>query len=206
MQKRIPWTEKDLDKLRSEYADRRTADIALEIGRPVQSVYAMAYKLGLKKSQEFLSSDASGRNHLAKVGAKTRFQKGVRTWNTGRLGLCIGGRETQFKPGSTPHNVLPVGTVILASIGFLKVKTAEPNQWQWVHKKNWQEVNGPIPKGMVLCFKDGNRENCAVDNLELLPRAEVMKRNSVHNLPPEITQLVLLRGAIVRKINKRKTS
>jgi hypothetical protein len=203
MQKRKPFTAFELEKLRDEYPIRRTADIAEEMGRTVHSVYRMAYLLDLKKSAAFLASDASGRNHLATAGQKTRFQKGHHNWNTGKTGLCMGGKETQFKPGGIPHNALPVGSIIKATIGYLKIKVAEPNAWRWLHKKNWEDTNGPIPKGMVLAFKDGDHDNCAVDNLELLTRKQIMARNTLHNYPPQITELVHLRAAIVRKINKR---
>ncbi len=73
-----------------------------------------------------------------------------------------------------------------------------------MHIINWEAVNGPLPKGHALVFKDGNKQNTAVENLELLSRAELMRRNSYHtNYPKEVAQLVQLRGAITRQINKR---
>jgi hypothetical protein len=39
----------------------------------------------------------------------------------------------------------------------------------------WERLNGELPPGHALYFKDGNRLNTAVDNLELISRAELMR-------------------------------
>ncbi len=56
----------------------------------------------------------------------------------------------------------------------------------------------------AVAFKDGNKQNIALDNLELVSRADLMKRNSYHNYGKEIAQLVQLKGAVTRQINKRE--
>ena len=38
----------------------------------------------------------------------------------------------------------------------------------------------------------------------MVTRAELMRRNSVHNRGPEIARIHQLKGAIMRQINKRK--
>ena len=44
----------------------------------------------------------------------------------------------------------------------------------------------------------------ALDALELVSRAELMRRNSRHaRYPPEVNQLIQLKGALNRKINAR---
>lgn len=199
---RVYWTPEQETALRTRYADERTEVIAADIGRPVRGVYQKAKDLGLRKSAAFLASPASGRTN-GRQGIGTRFEKGQAAWNKGMKGLQIGGEATQFKAGTMPHNHVPVGTVVMATDGYLKVKVAEPKQWRWLHRMNWEETHGPIPKGMTLIFKDGKHENCAVDNLELLSRADLMKRNTVHNLPKELAEIVQLRGALNRQINKR---
>jgi hypothetical protein len=60
------------------------------------------------------------------------------------------------------------------------------------------------PKGMALIFKDGNKLNCEIENLELVSRKDLMLRNNVHQYGPEIAQLVQLRGAITRQINRKE--
>ena len=34
----------------------------------------------------------------------------------------------------------------------------------------WEEAHGPVPKGMMIYFKDGDRTNCELENLMLVER------------------------------------
>jgi len=85
--------------------------------------------------------------------------------------------------------------------GYIKRKIAEPKTWVYVHRCEWERARGPIPKTHALTFKDGNKANVSLDNLELRSKREMMLRNSVHNLPPELVQVIQLQGALQRKIN-----
>ena len=60
-----------------------------------------------------------------------------------------------------------------------------------------------MPQGHAVVFKNGNKADIRIENLELITRRELMARNTVHNLPPAIVQVVQLRGALVRQINRR---
>ena len=42
-----------------------------------------------------------------------------------------------------------------------------------------------------------------IDRVELITRAELMRRNTRHNLPEEIKELVILKYRITRAINRR---
>ena len=54
-----------------------------------------------------------------------------------------------------------------------------------------------------MVFRDEDNRNFAGENLELISRADLMRRNSYLHLPPEIAQIVQLRGALTAKINRR---
>ncbi|WP_243470316.1 hypothetical protein [Vreelandella lionensis] len=54
-----------------------------------------------------------------------------------------------------------------------------------------------------MIFRDSNSRNFAPANLELISRADLMRRNSYLNLPEPLPQIVQLRGALNRKINRR---
>jgi hypothetical protein len=135
----------------------------------------------------------------------TRFEKGHATWNKGKKGWnpekC---KATHFKKGTRPPNYRPVGTIRVVD-GYQEIKMAEGmRQWRQLHRVIWERLCGPIPKGSNLIFRDGNRLNISIVNLELVTKAENMKRNSYHtNYPKEIAQLIQLQGAINRQINKR---
>lgn len=46
-------------------------------------------------------------------------------------------------------------------------KVAGKYRQMYIHRATWELVNGPIPKGMVINHKDGNRVNNHIDNLEI---------------------------------------
>lgn len=43
------------------------------------------------------------------------------------------------------------------------------------HRWVWENINGPIPKGMDIHHKDGNKDNNEVENLEMLSRSDHQK-------------------------------
>ena len=59
--KRRRWQTGELDTLRRMYADVRTEEIAVELGRTLRQVYLAAARLGLKKSAAYLASPAAYR-------------------------------------------------------------------------------------------------------------------------------------------------
>ena len=204
MSARRAWSKADDALLRELYPTMPAKALAERLGRAVSAIYKRCWHLKLSKSPEFLASAASGRTMPGEQrGAATRFQPGNKPWTLGRLGIRMA-QHTEFKKGSVPHNHLPVGTVVMATIGYLKVKLAEPKTWALLHRHNWEQANGPIPPGHNLVFKDGNRRNCAVENLELVDRREWMRRNSMHQMPPELQELSRLKGVLNRTITHQE--
>lgn len=208
---RIQWTLEQEQALRDRYPHERTDMIALAIGIPVARCYAKASALGLKKSTEFMASPASGRTN-GRQGAGTRFEKGHTTWNKGMKGLDIGGKATRFQPGIQPHNTKAVGDYRITKDGTLqrKIGTAKGSnsqRWRGVHELVWIEANGPLPPKHICVFKPGMKtaelEQITADKVECISLAENMRRNTYHNYPKEIAQLIQLRGAVQRKINRR---
>ena len=68
----------------------------------------------------------------------------------------------------------------------------------------WEEHHGEVPRGYRISFRDGTPLNCEIDNLYLVTVEEMMRRNTIHNYPEEIRDLVHLRGVVTREINKQK--
>ena len=115
-----------------------------------------------------------------KTGRTGCFPKGSIPPNKGRKGVCAPGSEKGwFKKGSLSGRAAkvakPIGTERVAKGGYLqrKVNNDMPFQrrWKMVHILNWEAVNGPMPDGHALKCRDGNRQNTAADNWELVPRA-----------------------------------
>ncbi len=205
---RTTWSKDQDAELVRRYPDEKAADIAKDFSLSLHIVYARAKKLGLEKSAAFNANPAmSGRTDGAR-GQSGRFRKGQKVWNKG-IRFTAGGRsaETRFKPGSLPFNHMPVGSERLSNDGYLQRKMTEtgypPRDWVAVHILTWIEHNGPVPEGHAVVFKDGNRKNGVIENLECISRADLMKRNTRHNLPKELNEIIQLRAVLSRQINKR---
>lgn len=195
--------------LRRLYPHVASAKLAELFGCGVTAIYRKAEKLGLRKSDDFLKSPAGGRLRPgSEVGLSGRFRPGHNTWNKGMKGLDIGGKATRFQPGHRGGKAAeiykPIGTERVSKDGYLERKIHDgmplQSRWRAVHLLVWEEANGPLPASHAIAFKDGNKRNTALDNLECISRAELMRRNTVHNLPPELKEVVQLKGAINRKI------
>lgn len=206
-----PWTPTEVEMLTRLYADTPTAELASLFGRPAHSVFGKARSLGLSKSSDFFESAASGRLRRGEnVGKATRFQKGHVPANKGlrRPGFSPGRMgEGQFRKGEKPKNWKPVGSERIFG-GYLQRKMTDtgypPRDWKFVHRLVWEAANGPIPSGHVVIFKDGNRSNVALPNLELVNRAELGRKNVIWNrYPRELAETICLAGALKRKINRR---
>jgi hypothetical protein len=209
---RHAWTAEQVAVLEARYADTRAADLAAELGLRESQVYQKARALGLAKSAAFLRSEVSGRLLYGhERGGATRFQKGQVPHNKGlrRPGWHRGRmRETQFKKGENPHTWQPVGTEVVRD-GYVWIKWSDDHRptyknWKSKHQWLWEQAHGPVPAGHIVRFKDGNRANFALDNLECVSRAEHARTKGLHTLPPEVVKVHQLRGAIMRQINKRQ--
>jgi len=217
--KRRPWNAGETALLLACFAEKRTEDVAIALGRTPAQISRMAYKLGLKKSPGYLATmQAETNRKLEAAGERSRFPKGNVPVNKGvkNPGVSPGRMaETQFRKGGRSRNWRTVGTVVTDTDGYLRVKIREqiPGEatgmgncrvWPFLHRHTWEKANGPIPAGHALIFKDRDRRNTSLDNLELLSRADLMRRNTLHNLPPELVEVIQLRGVVNRAINRRQ--
>lgn len=209
-----PWIKKEDRALRTLYPHLRTDDVARILGRPTSSVYQRAAKLRIKKSAAYNISPLSGRmvKGYAPHGHAYRFAKGHVPANKGlrRLGWAPGRmRETQFKKGQFPANHDPdfyvLGALRVNADNYIDMRISfdkGARGWKPLHRILWEDEHGPIPKGHALCFRDHDSLNVCLENLELLTRAELMKRNSIHNLPRPLVQTIQALGQLKRRIHE----
>ena len=213
---RAVWTEQQLDVLRALYPCYKSEDVGFMVGHPLQAVYRKANALGLKKTAEFVAAESA--RQLARPDhpmRETRFQKGLVPWNKGTKGIAgvqEACRATYFSPGQSPHNTRPIGSTKFDKSGVLlqKVSNAKGNnsaRWRGVHELVWVATHGPLPAKHIVVFKPGMKTNVldqiTLDRVECISLAENMKRNTRHNLPPELNEVVQLRAVLTRQINKR---
>lgn len=216
--KRMKWTPEMEAQLRKLYPHARTEDVAEQMGIRVRQVNAAAFRLRLHKSREYLASEQSTRLRPGSAPNAGTFKPGHATWNKG-MNYAAGGRsiETQFKPGHRGGRAAvlwrPVGSLRLTHDGTLQRKVTDTGNtardYVSVHKVVWEQAHGPVPPGHIVVFKPGLRtsdeESITLDRLELVSRAENMRRNSRHTrYPHEVNKLMQLKGVLTRKISQKE--
>lgn len=102
-----------------------------------------------------------------------------------------------FKPGNIPANLKQIGDIVVGKHGYLirkkQMKGTQWERWEFLHVATWEEHNGPVPDGMVVTFKDGDRSNCDIDNLMLVTKGEncILTRKGYRFKDPELTETAL---------------
>ena len=147
-----------------------------------------------------------GNRHLTN-GLITRFSKGHIPHNKGLKGICAQGCERGwFKKGHTPKNHKPVGSERVSIDGYVYIKIKESGTWVLKHVYTYEKHHGPIPQGMIVTFKDGNRQNCNIENLLLMNRSEsmIMTHFKLRAENPELMETGLLVSKIILQKNKVK--
>lgn len=203
------YTDAERALIRRHYPHRYTREVAAMIGVSERCIYSLASTMGLKKSPAFLKRELARQGErLRRVGARSRFEPGRPSWNAGKKGWCAPGCErTWFKKGFFPYNRDPefyvLGALKVSDDGYIVMRTSfKPGAsgWSLLHRVLWEDAHGPVPRGYCLAFKDGEPLNVCLENLELITRAELMRRNTIHNLPQPLKEVVQLRGALKRRI------
>lgn len=191
-----PWSPEDLAALAKIYPDTDNKTLARIYRRSEHSIKNQAILYGWKKSEA----------HMAKKPGC--FKAGSSPWNKGTNYSAPGTERTRFKKGHVPSSWKPIGTERVTKDGYLQRKLTDTGNatrdWVAVSHIEWEKYHGrPVPKGHAVVFRDEDSRNFACENLELISRADLMRRNSYLHLPPELAQIVQLRGALTAKINRR---
>jgi len=138
------------------------------------SVFVKGFNKAFKRDLTRVQLRRYGKRQGWVTGQDGKFKQGDIPYNKDKKGLTSRNKTT-FKKGNCPHNHTPIGTERLTTKDkYLKVKIAEPNVWIFKHRKVWQDNNGPLKKGQVLIFLDGNQMNCSISNIECVTRAELL--------------------------------
>lgn len=218
---RRPWTADEIETVRMNYAAWPDFLIAYLVGKSIHRVRRLARKIGLEKTGLYTNPHArlwSGYEHPNSVASRikpgtpppNKGKKMPKGWAPGRMAT------TQFKKGemsgAAQHNYVPVGTLrINSKDGYLERKVTDDHpvparRWVGVHRLVWEAANGPIPAGYRVAFKPGAKtadlDEITIDKLELVTAAEMMRRNTRHNLPLEINQAIQAKACLTRAINR----
>lgn len=176
------WTASDLEYMEAHFADTSNKDLAEHLGRTITSIQQKAMKMGLRKSEEYMSHCYSLRGQEPTLvpyryrKGNTPFNKGKKQWQYMRGDSLERVREHQFKKGHRPVNTKPVGHEYADKKGNVYVKTAHGARPRLKHIVEWEKANGrEVPENMVVTFADGDRQNFSPGNLILVSRSELMR-------------------------------
>lgn len=189
-------------EVRAFIAEHNKGKSAKELSDIIKSTFGVFYTTEQIKGYR-------ARHHL-NSGLTGCFEKGHTPHNKGSHTCYPGCVPTQFKKGNTPNNHRPVGSERINRDGYRERKVAEPNVWRAVHVITWEAVNGPVPKGHVVIFKDSDRMNCDISNLLPVTRAELARMNQRHliSTDPHLTEvgqnIARLISATTKKKKQRK--
>ncbi|EFD81353.1 phage protein [Fusobacterium animalis D11] len=149
-------------------------------------------KYDLEMTVKKLSS-LLGRKKI-KTGTTGCFRKGFIPWNKGKKGY-VGANKTSFKKGNKPKNWRPVGSERIDDEGYTLIKVSNEGgmlkRWALKHRVVWEQHHKKkIPKGSVIIFADGNKNNLSIDNLLCVTREElkVLNRCRLISSVPELTK------------------
>jgi hypothetical protein len=173
----------------------------------------MATTLGLKKSPEHLSS-LPHKSGMVKAGKAFRYPKGHVPANKGlrRPGYAVGRmRETQFKKGGWPFNRDPefyvLGALRVNTNGYIDMRVSfrkGAHGWRSLARILWEDAHGPVPAGFALRFKNGDKLDVELANLTLISRADLMRRNTIHDMPAPLKGVITVLGQLKRRIREKQ--
>jgi hypothetical protein len=216
------WTPAKDAILSFAYADVPSGTIAGAFGMKLCTIYNRAATLGLKKSLACVAAVARDRTRkLQAAGVIPRYPKGHVPANKGlrRPGYAPGRMgETQFKKGRPAHearNYVPIGTekYDVKRKNVVRKVTDDPrlfptNRWRPVSVLVWEAAHGKVKKGHIIVFKPGMKtlvsSDITADKLEQITLAENMRRNTVHNLPPELKEAVYAVGTLKATVTRKR--
>lgn len=180
---RYKWTDTELDYLRQIVKDRYIFEIA----------ELMSIKFGYEFRKSQIKSIMA--KHKITNNMKNKVPKGTEPWNKG---VAIG--------NSHIHNLKNVGYEYINSSGFTMMKLDNPTRWVHKHRYLYEQQFGEIPKGKVLIFLDGNKQNLNLDNLHCITRKQLMKmnQNNLFYSDPELTKTGIEVAKLMLKVNEVK--
>jgi hypothetical protein len=203
------WTDEEKRIMKETFADNYTEDVCKKLNRSYRSVCSQASLMKLKKSDSFMKMELEKQaQRLRTSGIAHRFYKGSIPANKGKpmakevYDKC---KATMFKRGQAPHNENYDGHERLSKDGYVEIRIRR-GKYVLKHRHIWEQENGPIPKEMILVFKDNNPAHIFLENLELITKAENMKRNTIHRYPAELKRTIRLVKKLNRKINEKQNN
>lgn len=197
---RFRFTPEQIAEIKRDYATTLNQDLADRFGCSIHSIENKGFELKLKKDKEFIRKVAKDNFTEDHPVRKHWIKKGTPPPNKGKKQKEYMSKEaiertkaTRFQKGSIPPNSVPVGYERIDKEGYIYIKVKGKRKLVLKHRYIWEQHFGPIPKGNNIQFKDGNRQNCDIENLYMISRSEQMKNENSgsKNLPDGMVALYI---------------
>jgi hypothetical protein len=171
-------TPETVKYLQDHYLTTNVNQMSIAVKRSETYVKGAMKRLGLVQPPELI--EKFKQESYIKPG-NVSFNKGKKQSDYMSEEMIARTVKTRFKKGNRPPNEQEDG-----DLGFRMDKTGRPYvyirlakaKWVLLHVYVWQCTFGPVPKGYVVAFKDGNTMDCTPGNLMLLTMKQNMLRNS----------------------------
>ena len=114
-------------------------------------------------------------------------------------------KNTMFKKGNIPANHRPIGSERITVDGIVEIKIAEPNKWKAKARVIYEKEFGTIPKGYIIIYLDGNKQNLEPNNLKAISRKEnlIMNHSKLRYNNKETTETALILAILMSKVGLR---
>ncbi len=194
---------------RHKYSEEEHAFMAVFVpGHSYREIAAaFAEKFGWEISTGQVSSYI-GRYHL-NTGRTGYFQKGQAPPNKGKkmsAEMYEKMSVTMFQKGNIPQNHRPVGSERVNTNGYIEIKVEEPNRWKLKHRVVWERVNGKVPRGHIVIFRDNDRTNTDIGNLMLIKRGTnaTLNRSGLYEFKGEFKDTAIIMAELKHVTNQKK--
>ncbi len=180
------WTKEQVDYLKRNYKKIGDSEIAEYFQKkfPKKKIWT---KKHIEKKRLYL-----------KLKRTPEELKLIHSRNTkkGRFAIC--NKKRWLATGVTP-----IGTIVFWSNQTKKrhfIRTEKG--FVCYNRFLWESQNGKIPKGMCVARKNDNETPAQIEELELISRAELGRRNKLENLtlPTELREIIYLTNKIKKMI------
>lgn len=187
MSTRTPYTKRQLNWLRKNYLSMSAKELTA----------AFNAKYGQTRTDDAIKGTLFREG--IRCGRTGQFEQGATVWNKGKKGY-MGANATSFQKGNVPANHKPLWTERISKDGYVEMSVPERNpytgfssRYKCKHLWLWEQANGPLPKGHVVIFKDGNNRNFDLSNLILISRNELLSANlhGYKDQPEELKPVIL---------------
>lgn len=190
---RCRWTAEKDQFLRDNYLSMPVKTMSVALGFSQSVAFSRMKKLGI------VVPDA-----IKKERRMAGLNKG-RGWNKDKKQaeymtseMIAKTAKTRYKKGNIPHNTLNDGDLSLRSDGYVWIRI-KLGVWELLHRviySNHHQTKLTTQDNII--FKDGNRSNFDINNLEKINNAQLMERNTFIKYPADLR-------AAIKALNKLKS-